>query len=218
MLIPLKDLIRKYRFHPKGVVHIGANTGQEADDYLKENIHSSFWVEAIPDVFKKLQQHLSKKNFLQCTISNTLLSNVDGKEVTFHIASNDGQSSSMFEFGTHTKEHPTVKFTHDITLTTKRFDTLVREILANDNPLEIKMNEYDFLNIDVQGAELLVMEGMGNLIKKFKWIYLEVNEKELYKGIPLIDEIDTFLYKKGFERKETNMTNFGWGDAFYIKF
>jgi hypothetical protein len=34
MLIPFEKLIRKYNIHPKGVLHVGASTGQEAKDYF----------------------------------------------------------------------------------------------------------------------------------------------------------------------------------------
>ena len=48
-------------------------------------------------------------------------------------------------------------------------------------------------------------------------MYLEVNEKELYKNCGLINEIDAFLANYGFKREITCMTPHGWGDALYIK-
>jgi hypothetical protein len=46
---------------------------------------------------------------------------------------------------------------------------------------------------------------------------LEVNAQELYKGCPLLDEVDSFLEKHSFKRLITDITYEGWGDALYIK-
>lgn len=213
MLISLHELIAKYKIAPVGVVHIGASTGQEAGDYFNAGMRNTFWVEAIPDVFKKLQDHVHKINFDSAICINALLSDVDGEEIKFNIASNEGQSSSMFEFGTHSKMHPTVKFTGSIQLQTTRFDTLVKV----ESDFNYYPELYDFLNIDVQGAELKVLRGMGDLLHHFKYAYIEVNEDYLYKGCPLVQDIDKYLSGFGFQRVETKMTGWKWGDAFYIK-
>ena len=63
----------------------------------------------------------------------------------------------------------------------------------------------------------MALKGAGDLIKTASAIYLEVNEKELYKGCGLIGEIDSMLAKYGFNRVITNMTIHAWGDALYIR-
>jgi hypothetical protein len=55
------------------------------------------------------------------------------------------------------------------------------------------------------------------LLKNVDYLYLEVNIKELYENCCLLPEIDNFLKEFGFEQKEISMTQYGWGDAFYIK-
>ena len=72
-----------------------------------------------------------------------------------------------------------------------------------------------FLNVDLQGAELKALLGMGNLIHQFDHVYIEVNIRELYKGCPLVREIDEYLAKLGFVGKETKMMKQGWGDKYY---
>jgi hypothetical protein len=47
-------------------------------------------------------------------------------------------------------------------------------------------------------------------------MYLEVNEKELYKDCGLINDVDNFLSQYNFKRVLTKMTTHGWGDALYI--
>jgi hypothetical protein len=80
----------------------------------------------------------------------------------------------------------------------------------------IDASKYNFWNFDIQGAELMTLKGATQSIKYAKAIYLEVNEKELYKNCGLITEIDTFLLQYNFKRVLTNMTEHGWGDALYI--
>ena len=48
-----------------------------------------------------------------------------------------------------------------------------------------------------------------------KALYLEVNEKELYKGCALLPELDAYLLTNGFQRVLTNMTCHGW-ETLYI--
>jgi len=206
MLIPFEELFKKHSVRPDGVLHLGANEGQEAETYFKMGIKNVIWVEALPDVFKKLISHIQQFPGQRARLA--CVSETDGRKVKFNVASNQGQSSSFLEFGTHAKEHPTVRWTGSIEMLTSRVDTLLRGE-------DLKGNW--FLNADLQGAELLALKGMGNLLGRFKWAYLEVNERELYKDCPLLPELDAWMTKKGFKRVETKMTNFGWGDALWIR-
>lgn len=42
-----------------GLIHIGANEGQERFHYKKYNISKVLWIEADPSMFKKLQKNIS---------------------------------------------------------------------------------------------------------------------------------------------------------------
>lgn len=79
-------------------------------------------------------------------------------------------------------------------------------------------SKYNFWNFDIQGAELMALKGAIKSIQHVKALYLEVNEKELYKKCALISDIDEFLLTYNFKRVLTHMTSHGWGDALYIKF
>lgn len=209
MLIPLEKLINKHRLNITGVLHCGASTGQEAADYYRLGAKNMLFIEAIPDVYEKLERHIAK--YPGARAINACLSDVDEKEVLFNIASNEGQSSSFLEFGTHKQAHPDVSFVDQIQLKTKRLDTLIEEINLN-------IHEFNFLNMDLQGAELLALRGLGEYLKYFKYAYMEVNKDELYKGCPMVEDLDMYLIGFGFRRAETSWAgNFGWGDAFYVK-
>lgn len=205
MLIELSYLYGKYDINATGVIHIGASTGQEAETYHKHGL-KVVWIEAIRSVYKQLCRNVTKYTGTICL--NACVSDRDGDIVPFHISNNEGQSSSMFEFGTHTEAHPGIIFTETTRLNTAKVETLFK----NRN---IPVHEYDFVNLDIQGAELLALKGMD--LTHIRYVYIEVNEKPLYKGIPLLPEIDAYLLKHDLHRVETKMTDWGWGDAFYIK-
>jgi FkbM family methyltransferase len=209
MLIPFQDLFRRHQIRACGVVHLGANKGQEAEAYAAQGIQKVIWVEALPQVFQELW--IKMLSYPEHQLFQACLSDKNDEKVTFHVASNEGQSSSMFEFGTHAKEHPTVKYVDEIAMETVRLDTLFAE-----NEVKLEGDSW-FLNIDLQGAELHALRGMGTLLNHFRYAYIEVNEKGLYKGCPLVGEIDSFLASFGFVGKEVKMTGSGWGDKFYLK-
>ena len=145
----------------------------------------------------------------EINIYEALISDEDNKEVSF-IITNNGQSSSILELDEHLKEHPWVYEINRYKKNTITVDTF----LKNNH---IDSEKIDFVNIDIQGAELLALKGMKNLLKYCNYLYLEVNTKHLYKDCALIHEIDDFLKEFGFKRNETSMTQHGWGDALYVK-
>lgn len=207
MLIDFNKLWPKYNIQPKGVLHIGSSTGQETEHYINLGVRDICYIEALPDVFRGLKEHV--KNFPgKFTCINACISELDGAEVIFNKTNNEGQSSSMLEFGTHSKEHPSVKVIEKMRLKTSRI-----EMLYKTHGFEI--DRFDFLNIDLQCAELIALKSMGYLLNNFKWLYLEINTAELYKDCPMVEDIDSFLKPFGFVRTETKITRQMWGDALY---
>lgn len=131
----------------------------------------------------------------------------DSDGVTLKMGrTNNGRSSSALPLGTHLVEHPKVHVVEEITLQSSRLDTL----------LTGGRHHFDFVNLDIQGAELRALRGLGDRIRGVRWIYCEVNEKPLYIGANLVDEVDAYLGQFHFRRVDTDMTPHGWGDALYV--
>jgi len=206
MLIKFKNIVEKYG-RPNGIIHIGAHLMEEREDYLELGFNNTIWVEANPIIFNQIKNKInytSNEMVFNCAISDE-----DDNLVKFNIT-NNGQSSSILELDKHLIHHPSIKVIDIIEIKTKRMDSIISE-----NKIDI--DKYDFLNLDIQGAELLAMKGFGKLISKMKYIYTEVNTSSIYKNCSIIYDIDHYLDKYGFKRVETEMTEFEWGDALYIK-
>lgn len=197
-------ILRRHNINVKGILHVGAHECEELMDYMRQgvNINNIVWIEGNDD---KVQQMKAKgvPNIFQGLVSDK------EEDVNFYIT-NNGQSSSILELETHKTHHPWVHVS-DIR---KQRTTTIENIFAENG---LDGSRYNFWNFDIQGAELLALKGAGDLIKNADALYLEVNEEELYKGCALIGELDEFLKGHSFKRVETNMTEFKWGDALYVR-
>lgn len=225
MLIPFDGLFKKYNVNAKGVIHIGASTGQEIEHYYDNGIERSIWIEAIPSVFEQLKENI--KPYPNAYAICACISDKHGGIVDFGVSNNEAQSSSFLPLGTHKIAHPSVVYVETLKLKTERMDQLLKKqyripdkpdfILDHFKIIENAL-EYTFLNIDLQGAELFALRGMGGMLNDINYAYLEVNKEELYVGCALIEEIDDYLTKYDLQRVETHWAgNTGWGDAFYVR-
>ncbi len=202
MLISLDMLVAKYKVQFKGILHVGAHECEEIvlyDKYLPRN--KVLWIDALEE-----KVAFSKNKYPDVLIEQAVVSD-KVEEVTFNV-SNNGQSSSILEFGLHKTFHPQVHYVNSFKVTTK----LLRDVICKYDI------EYNFLNLDIQGAELKALKGMEEYLEKVDYIYSEVNEDYVYEGCALVTELDEFLGKYGFKRVETSWcSNYRWGDAFYVK-
>jgi len=58
----------------------------------------------------------------------------------------------------------------------------------------------DLIHMDVQGAELMVLEGAHSLIQKIKIVWLEVGNITLYENQPLKYDVEVFMTRNGFAK------------------
>jgi len=95
------------------------------------------------------------------------------------------------------------------------YGSFFRSYMEENN---IPIQHLNFLNFDIQGVELRALKSMEKYLSNVDYIYTEINTDYVYKDCNLVGEIDEYLKKFGFTRVATKIaSNFGWGDAFYIK-
>ena len=208
MLINLNYLKSKYDLNIKGVIHIGANDGQEISDYVSDNIRNLLFVEPLPHVYQNLLNNINPYLDKIDVLSYNIALGNDTKNIDFFVSSNNGMSSSVLKPNIHLHIHPDVIFTDTINVPMDKLDNL-----------NFDRTKYNFINIDVQGFELEVFKGASNTLADIDYIYTEVNSDYVYSDNALIQELDEYLQKHKFIRVETKWWEdiYPWGDAFYIK-
>ena len=202
MLISPTRLRRWFGVSPSGVLHVGAHHAEEFEDYRKARFGPTIWIEGQTDLLPLIREViLGSKD----TVIEAVAWSETGKELTFQVTS-ETQSSSLYGLADHLVEYPQIQTTEERKVTTVRLD----EVLPAKAP-------FDFVTLDIQGAELEALTGMGDLIRQVRWIFTEVNRREMYAGIPLVAELDEFLSQQGFRRVVTLWNPAGWGDALYVR-
>jgi FkbM family methyltransferase len=177
-----------------GVIHVGASDGQERESYARLNL-PVVWIEPIPEVFDALTANLARlpHDAPPQRAFRRLITDTDGQTVPFHIANNNGESSSILPLKDHSELWPEVKFDRTITLTTSSLASFIRD----EN---IDLATHDALVMDTQGAELLVLRGAGEHVRRFRYIKTETFEFEAYAGCCTLPDLDAFAKSHGFSR------------------
>lgn len=166
------------------VMHIGAHRGQESEYYDEKGL-KVIWIEASPTVFEALESNIVKYKNQRAICA--LLGDEEGLLVDFHIANNDGASSSIFQFGGELGI-PNLNMTNSEKLRMRRLDSLFEEK---------EISPYSHWVLDVQGAELLVLKGAGSLLNLCNSLYIEVSTRTVYKDGVSWDELSQFLSDRG---------------------
>ena len=167
-------ILKSKGFYPESVLDVGANIGQFYQEftsiYPKSNILS---IEGNPSCEEALK--LINKNYLI-----TLLGKREGDAKFFLNADYDQCSGgSIYKETTYFYENCVEK-----TLPIKTLDSL-----------NMKFN---YIKMDVQGAELDVIQGGLKTLSECHFLQLELSVLKYNNGAPLISEVISYLYGLGF--------------------
>jgi FkbM family methyltransferase len=206
-MIDIKKLLQIQGIKPRGVIHVGAHEGEELADYLSIGFKRILFIEANPLVFQKLQANT--KGHASVYLANVAVSNHSGK-VILNVTSMD-QSSSILPLKLHQQIYPMIQVTNTVEVPARTLDELLPE-------LGLDPADFNFLHLDIQGAEYLALQGAENTLRGIEAINTEVNFAELYAGCGLITQLEEHLGARGFNRialaRPYHPT---WGDAFYVR-
>lgn len=204
----LPSVLNRFGLARRGVLHVGANEGQEADLYNDLGFERVFWIEADPDIFPRLLGTL--RSFPSQTAYCALLADKDGEAIPFYVSNNNGGSSSLLPFNKKKMAElfPGLDVQQEKVLSTERLESFIARH-------QIQVGSFNVLNIDVQGAELLVLKGAGDLLLGLDLICLEVRLARDYIGSSLLHEVDLYLIPEGFRRVRTSALG-AEGEAYYL--
>lgn len=208
-VLNLSSIHDEFRVPKKGIIHIGAHFGNEIKDYNEIGYKNVIFVEPSSQTFKILKSNvelLNKDKDCRIIFINKAFGSSIGEIEMFIETANQGQSSSILEPCFHLVQYPNITFTSKEII---QLTTLNDEIQNYD--------DYNLLNIDVQGYELEVLKGSTNILPNIDFINTEVNKVEVYKNCALINQIDEFLSQYDFIKIDENWMGDVWGDAMYIK-
>ena len=96
------------------------------------------------------------------------------------------------------------------------------EIVTNCHRLDSVMQKYgipkvDILWMDLQGAELLTLKGLGVHLQNVKYIHTEISYREMYSGQVMFEELNNFIISNEFIIKN-KLSFIGWQeDIIYEK-
>lgn len=163
------------------------------------------WIEAIPEKLAVIKERIKSSGVRNHEVTTAVVWSEPGKTLEF-FRSNNGESSSVYEMKQHLDEYPEILVVGSQEMTSV---TLVELIPQRLFPV-------DLLNLDIQGAELEALRGLGSKIHEVKAIYCEVNLKELYQGAPLFTELCDWLHERGFSLADIVKLDEGWGDGLWL--
>jgi len=196
-----KDLLKYFNANDEiTIFDIGSCEGEDSIRYSKTFPKSKIYsFEPLENNFEKLKNNLKNYNIENVTCFQEALSDKKGFTHFFvssghpeYLPKTDkwnygNKSSSLFEPKNHQPNW--MKFDKKENIKT---NTLLD--FCKENGLE----KIDFIHMDVQGAELLVLKGAGDYINNISTIWLEVSLVEFYKNQPLKNDVVDFLIEKNF--------------------
>jgi FkbM family methyltransferase len=187
------------------ILHIGAHLGEEEGSYKRLGFTEVNWVEAQPKIFEILTTRVSPKNCLQAAVwseRTTLEINVSSNSV----------SSSVFEFGENTpwKELQTLARIEVQTIT-------LHDVVSDFENRGLLATPFILL-LDIQGAELQALAGLGKLRSRVCAISCEVSVTPTYEKSASRREI----YKLMLRNKYLPAASFldektGHGDQLFLR-
>ena len=215
MLMNIDNLVSEHNMNIRGVIHIGAHYGDEYEKFCGVGVRNFLMFEPHPDNFRKLKEHIDgvDTSELNVVLENVALGYRKKEDCMMYVETvNKGMSCSLLKPMKHLELYPHITFDSTIEVNQTSLDQYFEES-------DLSIDDFNMINIDVQGYELEVFKGSLESLNNIEYIMTEVNLDELYEGCPLMQDLDEFLGNIwGFKRVAQRIVgNNTWGDALYVK-
>jgi FkbM family methyltransferase len=207
------DEIRRLERRHAGIVHVGANAGQDISAYRLSGVSCAVLIEPLDGPFAKLNEAIG--NDPQMHSVQALCSSRAGVETNFYVANNAGVSSSMLRPRRHLIEAPSVDFTVTIRMITTTLDTIVAGIETSRTGFSLAQT--DVLVVETQGTELHVLKGALRTLRHMQYVYAAIFMGELYEHATDVGNLQDFLRCHGFRLNNFAITRHRWGHALFVR-
>lgn len=179
------NLLKSHGFNPKFILDIGACIGEWAI-MAKKIFHNSDILMFEPN--DKNEEKLKKTGY---PYRLSLIGN-KSKEVEYYAIK---EFPGVYNTGNSMFKEKTIHFSGNrFEVQKKQMVTLDEELLYYNNN-----NPPDFLKADVQGAELLILEGAKKTMETLEFVLLEASLLEYNENAPLFGEINHKMDEYGFQ-------------------
>lgn len=173
---------------PIRVVDVGAQSlGEPTHPYYPLKSYAKLEIVG----FDPLKDRLDERRATEQDDGLTLLPYAigDGRRHTLYVNNNDA-TSSLFPLDLeHNAPYPNLR-AHK-TVRTEELDTHRLDDVLDEAPI-------DFLKLDTQGSELMILQHAARALERTAVIHAEVEFSPIYKGQPLYPEIQAHLDAAGF--------------------
>ncbi len=207
MKLNFPDLCQHHNITPRGIILIGAYDGKTLKRLNLPNTVKILVIDANQGAVERLQENFANSpniQVVQAAIAN------HNDTVTLHLTSLES-SSSILPWKQYSEIYPNIKEIQQLTLSSRTLDTLLEE-------LNLSPSDFNILILDIQGAELLALEGANQLLNTLDAIYTNVHYQELFEGGALAEEVNQFLSDYQFDIvAEDTPYHPAWGEAFYVR-
>lgn len=160
-------------------------------------------------IYKTVKENLALHNRKNVELYANALGERSGEIMKLNISDRFNEpfcSSSLLKPKDHLKNHPQITFKETID---------VEIINLDDFIFKKNISFIDFLELDIQGYEPVVLKAAPNTLKATKILYTEVNLVEQYEGNILYPEYKQFLLDAGFEVLNEDLP---WADSGNVVF
>lgn len=120
-----------------------------------------------------------------------LLSDTDGKEITFYQNTTHPGGNSYYKENSQINQNADQYFNEE---TEKKMLSVTLDTLVQQN----NYPQPDLIKMDVQGAEMDILKGATKTLEKCSDLILELQKVEYNKGAPLREEVIEYLKQLGF--------------------
>lgn len=194
------------------IFDIGSCEGEDSIKYSRLFPNSKIYAfEPVFENFEKIKKNIKTYNINNVECINQALSDKNGNSDIFISSGHPDYlpKNNEWDYGNKSSSLYPPK---DFQPSWLKFHTKekVKTVKMYDFCFENNIKNIDFIHMDVQGAELLVLKGAENFIDNINMIWLEVSLVEFYENQPLKNEVIDFLLKNNFEIiKDTCSTESG---------
>lgn len=199
----------------KGIVQGGANDGEEMENAIRLGVEHYIAFEPLKSAFEKLSQIPTPTGYFYHLQQLGL--HDENKMADLQVTAGDGKGSSLYD---GVWDHPEVvknwnqgqaAIVDHEQIELVRFDDWAD---ARQWWFPAEWPHFDTLQLDTQGNEMEILEGLGKYLKDFKYLCIELSVTPVYKGETPGHEVAAWLEERGFI---LDSPIYEHNDAFFIR-